>query len=375
MLVVGTRPEAIKVTPLAEALATRGIGTVLAFTGQHPALDPASFGLDSFPSRHLGCPGVENPHRHVRNVTKALLPLLGGANLLMVQGDTSSALAGALAAKFAGTPLAHVEAGLRSHDRRRPWPEEEFRIAIDSHSDLLFAATELSASNLRRERVRGRVYVTGNTGIDAALRSLRSISEPSDKGDGARLLVTCHRRESWGDGLASITAALRKLAQAKIASIEFILHPNPLVAAQIRLLLDHQPGIRLLSPCSHGELLKRMLQADLVLSDSGGIQEEAAALGVPLVVLRDRTERPEGIATGNLALGGLDPDRIVRCVTRSLSERRSDSPAAVYGDGRAAERIAAIVADWLDENAIAPAEEQPVYERSAGGGAGRRLTR
>jgi UDP-N-acetylglucosamine 2-epimerase (non-hydrolysing) len=171
VFVLGTRPEAIKIAPVAQALAKRGVQPLLIFTGQHPKLCPAEYRLDTFPADLLDCIGRDDPHAHVEAVTKALLPALAGGapGLLVVQGDTSSALGGALAAGMAGIPCAHVEAGLRSHDRRRPWPEEEFRVAIDQHATLLFAPTQLSAANLRRERVRGSIHVTGNTGVDAVL--------------------------------------------------------------------------------------------------------------------------------------------------------------------------------------------------------------
>lgn len=303
-----------------------------------------------------------------------MLPLLGGVDLLIVQGDTSSALGSALAARFARVPVAHVEAGLRSHDRRRPWPEEEFRIAIDSQADLLFAPTELSAANLRRERVPGRIHVTGNTGIDAALRTLRSIPGSACNRDHPRLLVTCHRRESWGDGVASIADGLRSLARMNIASIDFILHPNPAVAAQMRLLLGTERNIQLLPPCSHQALVEAILQSDLVLSDSGGMQEEAAAFGIPLLVLREKTERPEAIAAGNLALAGLDPERIVQSISRALSQPPTRSPAIVYGDGGAADRIAAIVADWLHEKMIERRpDDHPDYASLPGTDVSRRL--
>jgi len=280
-------------------------------------------------------------------VTQWLLPLLGSTDLVIIQGDTSSALGGALAAELAGVPVGHVEAGLRSHDRRRPWPEEEFRVAIDGRADLLFAPSELSVANLRRERVRGRIFLTGNTGIDAALRLAPPVLPNRRKDGPPRLLVTCHRRENWGEGLASIAAALRKLARENVATVDLVLHPNPSVAAQMRLLLGSEPGVRLHAPCSHSDLVGRMLESDLVLSDSGGIQEEAAALGIPVLVLRERTERPEAIATGHLTLAGLNPDGIVEAAQRILSRDASHLSRCPYGDGNAASRIAAIIADWL----------------------------
>lgn len=277
-----------------------------------------------------------------------------GPEMVIVQGDTSSALAGTLAAALADIPVAHVEAGLRSHDRRRPWPEEEFRVAIDEQSDLLFAPTELSAANLRREKVRGSIHITGNTGIDAMLRA-RRLPQPTRgaNDDLRRLLVTCHRRESWGEGIGRIADALGRIANDGIARPEVILHPNPAVASQMREALPECVAVR--PPCSHSELIQAMAAADLVLSDSGGMQEEAAALGVPLLVLRDRTERPEAIACGGMAIAGTDPDTIVDTVRRFFSGTGValvfGSNALPYGDGRASERIAAIVDQWLEHRA------------------------
>jgi UDP-N-acetylglucosamine 2-epimerase (non-hydrolysing) len=321
----------------------------LILTGQHPGLDPADFGLEGFEAERLGCPGEEDPHRHVRAVTAALLPRLADVpDLLVVQGDTSSAVGAALAGFVADVPVAHVEAGLRTHDPLLPWPEEEYRTAIDAQAGLLFAPTETSARNLRAEDVAGEIHVTGNTSIDA-LTAVELPPRHARGGSAPVVLVTCHRRESWGDGLRSIAAALRELANQ--AAINFVLHPNPRVAADMRILLDGTKSICLIEPCAHGELLKFMRDADLVLSDSGGIQEEAPALGVPLLVLREKTERPEGIAAGSARLVGTSTERIVGEARRLL-----DDPAALaamsrrsfpYGDGRAAPRIAAIVEEWL----------------------------
>jgi UDP-N-acetylglucosamine 2-epimerase (non-hydrolysing) len=337
--------------PVTLALVERGLTPTLIFTGQHPHLRPREFGLEHFPSVHLNCPGREDPHDHIHAVTTAMFPLLHDPpDLLVVQGDTSSALGAALAAFTAGIPVAHVEAGLRTHDPMLPWPEEEYRTAIDAHADLLFAPTELAAANLRAEQAPGEIHVTGNTSIDAVLEAASRLPTPLPRNGPSRILVTCHRRESWHEGLESIAAAVRELA-GDGAEIDFVLHPNAFVADKMRRFLAGCPRITLIEPCSHDELLRRMRDADLVLSDSGGIQEEAPALGVPLLVLREKTERPEGITAGCALLVGTDSKRIVRQARLLLDDDQARAkmsrPAFPFGDGRAAPRIAAIVDEWF----------------------------
>jgi UDP-N-acetylglucosamine 2-epimerase (non-hydrolysing) len=280
------------------------------------------------------------------------LPLLcDPPQLLVVQGDTSSALGAGLAAFTVGVSVGHVEAGLRTHDPLLPWPEEEYRTAIDAEADLLFAPTELAAANLRTEEVPGQVHVTGNTGIDALIAVEATLPARSLGESGRpRILVTCHRRESWDEGLESIAAALVPLASRDV-QVDLILHPNPWVAARMRTLLEAVPNVTLLEPCSQEELLQHMRSTDLVLSDSGGIQEEAPALGVPLLVLREKTERPEGVAIGNAILVGTSTKRIVDETQRLLDDRAALAAMSrrsfPYGDGKAAPRIAAVIERWL----------------------------
>lgn len=341
--------------PVADALAERGLAPTLILTGQQ-ALDTADFGLGRYQRIQLNCPGRPHPDAHVHDVRRALAAQLPGADLVVVQGDTSSALGGALAAFDAAVPVAHVEAGLRTHDPLLPWPEESYRTAIDARADLLFAPTPTAVENLLDERVSGEISLTGNTGIDALVRIERSLpSSPLRNRDLPHLLVTCHRRESWGDGLESIAAALIDLASHGIAQINAVLHPNPIVAAAMRGLLENKVNIALLDPCPQAELVGRMRDADLILSDSGGIQEEAPALGTPLLVLRDKTERPEAIATGNMRLVGTATARIVDEVRRILGDplvlAAMSRRAFPFGDGRSAPRVAAAIEAWLERKA------------------------
>jgi UDP-N-acetylglucosamine 2-epimerase (non-hydrolysing) len=323
--------------------------------------------MPELPVVALECPGQADPHVHAGVVARRISAVIRDARLVVVQGDTSSALGGAVGAQLSGVPVAHVEAGLRSHDRRNPWPEEDFRIAIDTASDLLFAPTELSAVNLRREKVAGFVRVTGNTGIDALLERiplLRSTAAPAAR--RSRILVTCHRRESWGDGLESIASCLNAIARNADVAITMVLHPNPRVASAMRRLLDGTPSVELRAPCGHIEMLQRMSESDLILSDSGGMQEEAPVLGIPLLILRDRTERPECIASGNAILAGRDPDFIFQTVKRLLDDphalRAMRLPAFPFGDGRASQRIAREIEAWLQRGVMPDEPRSPSYQ-------------
>lgn len=327
---------------------------MIVLTGQHPDLDLSDHGLGDLPRLALGCPGLAQPDAHVARVRRALRPHLASPPaLLVVQGDTSSALGAAQAAFDLAVPVAHVEAGLRTGDPAAPWPEEIYRTAIDQRADLLFAPTETAAANLAAEDVPGAAFITGNSGIDATLSALAGLPPPSIR-ETARplLLVTCHRRESWGEGLSGIAAAVRSLAALGLADIRFVLHPNAHVATAMRQALDGCSGIELAAPCGHAEMLAMMREAALILSDSGGMQEEAPALGVPILVLRDITERPEGVETGNARLVGTDPDRIVGEVVRLLTDPRAlaamSNRSLPYGDGSAAPRIATAVNSWLE---------------------------
>jgi len=233
-----------------------------------------------------------------------------------------------------------------------PWPEEEFRTAVDARAALLFAPTEISAGNLEAEGVSGQIFVTGNTGIDALLAVVAGLSEPrSARGAGLKLLATCHRRESWGGGLRSIGDALIELTASYPVTVDLVLHPNPLVSGAMQAMLDGREGIRLLDALPHAEMIAAMQGCDILLSDSGGMQEEAPALGVPLLVLREKTERPEGVASGNMVLVGTDRQRIVDNVVRLLdpaARAAMSRPAFPFGDGHSAERIAGHIADFLE---------------------------
>ncbi len=345
--IVGTRPEAIKLSPVAHALAALGEPPRLLVTGQHPGLELGDHGLEGFAATPLNCPGQPDPMLHaelVRAALRRLLPL-DPPELLVVQGDTSSALGGALAARESGIPLAHVEAGLRTYDPNLPWPEEENRVAIDRLADLLFAPTSGNAANLRRDKVAGEIFVTGNSGIDALANLVGPLPAKPRRRWPWRpfsLLVTCHRRENWGAGLDGLAKAIFALAGRSRVTV--LLPPNPTVTERMTQLMSGAMGIHLVPPLSHAATIEAMRDADLVLSDSGGMQEEAPALGVPLLVLRDKTERPEGLANGTMWLVGTCPERVFAAVERLRRNRRELAamrrPCLPFGDGQAASRIA-----------------------------------
>ena len=356
-LVVGTRPEAIKLAPIAFALTAEGLRPRLLFTGQHP-LDPAEHGLEAFDRITLHCPGKRNPLAHADAVARAMADVLADPPvLLVVQGDTSSALGGAMAADAAGVPLAHVEAGLRSFDLAMPWPEEQNRIAIDRLATLLFAPTATSAANLRADGVSGAISITGNTGIDALFAVLERLgpAEPRPASEPLQLLVTCHRRENWGRPMRAVATALNHLAQHAEAQIKVVLHPNPAMAEAMRRALKPSAAVTLLAPLSHAGMIAEMRRADVLLSDSGGVQEEAPALGVPLLVLRDKTERPEGVASGNMVLAGTDRDCIIALVMRLTDpavRAMMSRPSLPFGDGQSGSRIAAAMMQWIDRTQL-----------------------
>jgi UDP-N-acetylglucosamine 2-epimerase (non-hydrolysing) len=356
--IVGTRPEAIKMAPVARALAAcEAVDHRLVLTGQHAGL-ARLFDRAAGSVRELA---FDPRGRSQSGLRRALQALLCGdfrrepADLVLVQGDTTSAVAGARAAGDCGIPLGHVEAGLRSFDLRQPCPEEGHRIAIDTLADLLFAPTEASAENLRREaRAKGSIWVTGNTGIDALLQMRARLDPRRPAPDERRLiLVTCHRRENRGARVRAVCDALRRMVAELPVRIVLPLHPNRHVRRRMEEALRGTAHIELTESLDHEDMVRLMDESWLILSDSGGLQEEAPALGRPLLVLRGITERPEALATGNIELVGTDTERIVAAVAGLLADGRKyarmSRPAFPFGDGRASERIAEAIETWLGE--------------------------
>lgn len=345
--VIGTRPEAIKMAPVIEALARSGaVRQEVLLTGQHGGLGPPS---PSAPVHDLALPlAAQSPGEAAETIAYAVAEHLirRPARLLLVQGDTSSALGGALGAVEAGIALGHVEAGLRSGDPLQPWPEELNRIRIDRCSDLLFAPTGHAARNLREDPlVTGAIQVTGNSGIDALLAARRGLARPRrSTGRRRTLLVTCHRRENRGERLERIAAAMKRMVRELPVAILLPLHPNEHVRREVEPLFAGEAHIRLLEPQDYRGMVALMARCWAILTDSGGLQEEGPALGRPVLILREVTERPEAIASGNARLVGTDPERIIGAVADLLADKqryeRMARPAFPFGDGRASERIA-----------------------------------
>lgn len=346
LLCAGTRPEALKLAPVALALRRRpGVDMILCATAQHRGLlDRAFSDFGLTPDLDLGSPRPgASPAEVFERIAKRLAPELERLkpDWVVVQGDTTAAFAAAWAAARARVPVAHVEAGLRSHDRRHPFPEEDWRVLIDSVSALHFAPTREAAANLRREGYAASVIVTGNTAVDA-LRLARRARAARPRGPYA--VVTLHRRESLGRPLAGMLKALRAAAD-RLPGLTWIfpVHPNPAVAGAARRLLAH-PRVLLIKPLPYPLFLELMRGARFLVTDSGGIQEEAPSLGKAVLVVRDKTERPELLGRGGV-LAGRSPRRLLRELLRF---GRGNLPRAArrnpFGDGRSAARVAAALA-------------------------------
>jgi UDP-N-acetylglucosamine 2-epimerase (non-hydrolysing) len=268
---------------------------------------------------------------------------------VIVQGDTTTTFCGALAAFYKGIPVAHIEAGMRTGDVQQPFPEEMNRVLTSRLASLHFAATQSAADNLLREGVdRTDIFVTGNTGIDAVL-SVRDRLPPYHADSSRRiLLVTAHRRESFGEGLVCICRALRRLAERGDVEIVYPVHPNPDVQATVTEYLRNTPNIRLIEPLDYVPFVDLMRRAFILLTDSGGIQEEGPSLGKPVLVMREKTERPEAVEAGTAMLVGTNEDLIVAEAVRLLDDRVEYTRRArihnPYGDGGASTRIRDVLA-------------------------------
>ena len=361
MLVFGTRPEAIKMCPLVKELKSRdNFETIVCVTGQHREM--LSQVLDAFgvvPDYNLD---VMKDKQTLFDVTTKVL--MGMKEILestkpdvvLVHGDTTTTFAAALACFYLQIPVGHVEAGLRTYNILSPFPEEYNRQAVDIVSKFKFAPTETSKKNLIDEgKNPDEIYVTGNTAIDAMKTTVRSdYTHPQlEWAEGSRLVVvTAHRRENLGDPMRHIFRAIRRVAdEFEDIKILYPIHMNPLVRQTAREILGNHQRVRLIEPLEVLDFHNFLARAYLILTDSGGIQEEAPSLGKPVLVLRDTTERPEGVAAGTLKLTGTNEENIYREFKRLLTDKdeyeamsKASNP---YGDGLASKRIADILTEKL----------------------------
>ena len=371
LVACGTRPEAIKLAPVVRALADDGRFTPLvAVTAQHRELLDQVLGL--FRIRPDFDLDLMRPNQDLYHITaETLLGMRGiladaAPDLVVVQGDTTTTFATALAAFYEQIPVAHVEAGLRTGDPFSPFPEEQNRVLTSRLAAHHFAPTERAREHLLREGVpAAAVHVTGNTVVDALLEiaaAVRTAAPPLPtelaKLDPSRrlVLVTAHRRESFGRGLRNVCLAVADLARRHPdIDLVFPVHPNPNVRVPAARVLGDHPNVRLLDPIDYAQLVWLLTRAHVVLTDSGGIQEEVASLSVPALVLRETTERPEGVEAGALRLVGTSRTRIVEETERLLADAELHARMAAapnpFGDGRASERIREILARELAREA------------------------
>ena len=360
LLIFGTRPEAIKLAPVVRRLRQwpERFETRVAATAQHrEMLDQV---LDAFSIQPDYDLDLMRPGQSLFESTSRILSALEGVlkqerpECVLVQGDTTTAFAGALAAFYLNIPVGHVEAGLRTGDSRQPFPEEMNRVLVGRLASLHFAPTAEAAENLRREGVNpDDIFVTGNTGIDAVLEIRDSLEAAGKTGcptlDPSKklILVTAHRRESFGEGFENICRALARLAARGDVEIVYPVHPNPNVQDPVNRLLRGVGGIHLIDPLPYVPFVDLMRKAHVLLTDSGGIQEEGPSLGKPVLVMREKTERPEAVAAGTARLVGVSEERIVMETALLLDDRaeyeRRSHIHNPYGDGHAAERIRRIL--------------------------------
>lgn len=376
MLVFGTRPEAIKMCPLVKEFQKHieEFETIVCVTGQHrEMLDQVLKIFDVKPDIDL------NIMKQGQDLTDVTVRILNGMrdvfkeckpDVVLVHGDTTTSTAAALAAFYAQIPVGHVEAGLRTHNIYSPWPEEMNRQITGRIATYNFSPTPLSEKNLKEEKAQGNIYVTGNTVIDALhmvvdkLKSDEALAKEQDKvlleagydvtrlSDGKKLvLITGHRRENFGDGFIRMVSAMKDLSE-KYPEVDFVypMHLNPNVRKPIHEVFGEdltRPNFFFIEPLQYLEFVHLMSKANIVLTDSGGIQEEAPGLGKPVLVMRDTTERPEALSSGTVHLVGTDYDKIVKEVSTLLEDsaayEKMSKAVNPYGDGKACNRIVRIL--------------------------------
>jgi len=381
LVVLGTRPEGIKLAPVISELQSHpSIECRVCVTGQHrQMLDDVLqvFGIEADADLN-----VMKPNQSLGGITSAVLQSIeeeleaNRPDWIVVQGDTTTTMAVSLAAFYHRIPVAHVEAGLRTFDKNHPWPEEINRRITGAIADRHYAPTERAKENLLSEGVgKGDIVVTGNTCTDALLATVEQMSGDAQLSRVYRqkyewmdlsvplILVTGHRRESFGEGFENICKALLRLAQRQDCQIVYPVHLNPQVQCTVRMMLSQMSNIHLLDPVGYTEFVYLMMRAKFILTDSGGVQEEAPSLGKPVLVMRETSERLEAIEAGVAKLVGTDPDNIVAAASELLDDaaryKEMSYPTNPYGDGKAAQRIVSDLFAVPRVKAASQIEEEP----------------
>ncbi|MBS7226960.1 MAG: UDP-N-acetylglucosamine 2-epimerase (non-hydrolyzing) [Oscillospiraceae bacterium] len=362
MSVFGTRPEAIKMAPLVKELASREeIESLCCVTAQHrQMLDSVMKVFDLRADCDLD---IMTPRQTLSSITSKCLTGMDGAierlkpDMILVHGDTSTTFAGALSAFYHQVPVGHVEAGLRTYDKYSPFPEEMNRRLVTTIADLYFCPTKNNRDNLLKEGIEKGIFITGNTVIDALRTTVRSdyvfATQKLNELDYANrkvILVTCHRRENYGEPMRNIMLALRQIAeQNEDVELVYPVHLSPVVREAVDAYLRGAPRVHLIEPLPADEMHNIMARCYMVLTDSGGLQEEAPALGKPVLVMRRETERPEAVEAGTVKLCGVVQDDIVTMAERLIRDRSAYEKMAhavnPYGDGKACARIADAI-EW-----------------------------
>ena len=367
MSVFGTRPEAIKMCPLVREIeSTEGLESVVCLTGQHrEILDQV---IDLFKINVQYNLKIMQPKQTLSQITVNILNKIESIleiekpDLILVHGDTTTSFVVALAAFYQKIPVGHVEAGLRTYNKYLPYPEEMNRTLTSKIAELHFAPTERNKINLNRENIYNNIYVTGNTVIDSFKttvdkkyvfenKKLANIMKTQRK----RILITAHRRENWGEPLQNICNAIRELAK-KYTEVDFIypVHPNPTVSTVVKEILDGIENVYLLEPIDVEEMHNLLSRSFLVLTDSGGLQEEAPFFGIPVLVLRNETERPEAVEAGCVRVIGTEKKIIVAETEKLLNSadkyHQMAHSVSPYGDGNASRRIINAIVEWKEND-------------------------
>ena len=376
MSVFGTRPEAIKMAPLVKELAARDdIESLCCVTAQHrEMLDSV---MDVFGLKADADLNIMTPRQTLSTITSKCLTGMDGViedlkpDMILVHGDTSTTFAGALSAFYHQVPVGHVEAGLRTYDKYSPFPEEMNRKLVTQIADLYFCPTENNRQNLLREGVKDGVFVTGNTVIDALKTTVRkdyrfatALLNELDYQNRKVVLVTCHRRENYGEPMQNIFTALRDMAlQNEDMELVYPVHLSPVVREAAGKYLAGTPRVHLIDPLSADEMHNLMARVYLVMTDSGGLQEEAPALGKPVLVMRRETERPEAVTAGTVAMAGVEYADVLRMGNELLRDANAYAKMAhavnPYGDGSACKRIADAIEWHFGRRTERPADFRP----------------